>query len=425
MKRYDRKVALKLINKYADECNRVEEEKNSLQLEVNDLRANIIVNKEIIDKLFNPNLSIDEKSKELILNSKKEINILTKRIEQLNKENSNLRIKVSSYEKIINSDIEEYRESTNELNDKIFILENENQKKENIIMSLNKQILKLREKDSIEIKNEDVEGNEEENEEDSEEKVINSITPNEIYIIDPSVSVNLIQDDLMLYKKAYENALNKIREASGIIDKYENKIDELKSELYKLQKVSNNKNNNSYNKNILNEDLSLDKNDNSTFVLDEIINIPKIDNDNLENLCQNKNAVKLLIIINKYIKKLNEKINQLKKELLEMKDKLIIENNENLALYKTVLELKTKSSIYQSFSQRNIKPNFNDNYLNTDISLIENVDIPYKRKNKKKNTYCYNEEKLNLSAENNKKNLMKVYFEEINKNLTEVNNNEK
>ena len=182
MKRYDRKVALKLINKYADECNRVEEEKNSLQLEVNDLRANIIVNKEIIDKLFNPNLSIDEKSKELILNSKKEINILTQRIEQLNKENSNLRIKVSSYEKIINSDIEEYRESTNELNDKIFILENENQKKENIIMSLNKQILKLREKDSIEIKNEDVEGNEEENEEDSEEKVINSITPNEIYI---------------------------------------------------------------------------------------------------------------------------------------------------------------------------------------------------------------------------------------------------
>ncbi len=419
MKRYDRKVALKLINKYADECNRIEEEKNSLQLEVNDLRANIIVNKEIIDKLFNPNLSNDEKSKELILSLKKEINILTQRIEQLNKENSNLRLKVSSYEKIINSDIEEYRESTNELNDKIFILENENQKKENIIMSLNKQLYKMREKDAIDIKNEDEEGNEEENEEDSEEKVINSLPPNEIYIIDPSISVNLIQDDLMLYKKGYENALNKIREASGIIDKYENKIDELKSELYKYQKVSINKNNNIYNKNSLNEDLSLDTNDNSTFVFDEIINIPKIDNDNLENLCQNKNAVKLLIIINKYIKKLNEKINQLKKELFEMKNKLIIENSENMALYKTVIELKTKSSIYQSFSQRNIKPNFNDNYLNTDISLIENVDIPHKRKNKKKNTYSNNEEKLNLSAENNKKNLMKVYLEEINKNLTE------
>ena len=425
MKRYDRKVALKLINKYADECNRVGEEKKSLQLELNDLKANIIVNKEIIDKLFNNNLSIDEKSKELILSFKKEINILNNRINQLNKENSNLRLKVSSYEKIINSDIEDYRERTNDLNDKIFILENENQKKENIIISLNKQISKMREKEEIEIENEE-DFNGEENEEESENNNFkNNLIPNEIYIIDPTASVNLIQDDLMLYKKAYENALNKIREASGIIDKYENKIDELKSELYKYQKVSINKNNNIYNKNSLNEDMSLDTNDNSTFLLDEIINIPKIDNDNLENLCQNKNAVKLLIIINKYIKKLNEKLNQLKKELSEMKDKLKRENSENIALYKTVLELKTKSSIYQSFSQRNFKPNFNDNYLNTDISLIENVDIPYKRKNKKRNTYSYNEEKLNLSAENNKKNLMKVYFEEINKNLTEVNNNEK
>ena len=155
MKRYDRKVALKLINKYADECNRVGEEKKSLQLELNDLKANIIVNKEIIDKLFNNNLSIDEKSKELILSFKKEINILNNRINQLNKENSNLRLKVSSYEKIINSDIEDYRERTNDLNDKIFILENENQKKENIIISLNKQISKMREKEEIEIENEE------------------------------------------------------------------------------------------------------------------------------------------------------------------------------------------------------------------------------------------------------------------------------
>ena len=110
----------------------------------------------------------------------------------------------------------------------LFILENENQKKENIITSLKKQITKMREKEIIEI----------ENEEDSENNNIrNNIIPNEINIIDPSTSANLIQDDLMLYKKAYENALNKIREASGIIDKYENKIDELKSELYKFHLV--------------------------------------------------------------------------------------------------------------------------------------------------------------------------------------------
>ena len=312
MKRYDRKVALKLINKYADECNRVEEEKKSLQLEVNDLRANIIVNKEIIDKLFNSNLTQDEKTKELIISLKNEINILNNRITQLNKENSNLRTKVSTYEKIINSDIDDYRESTNELNDKIFILENENQKKENIITSLKKQITKMREKEIIEIENEE-DYNNEENEEDSENNNIrNNIIPNEIYIIDPSTSVNLIQDDLMLYKKAYENALNKIRENTLIIDKYEVKIDELKSELYKYQnfninKNNNNNSNNNNNKNNIN--LNIQLNDISASDLTEIINIPDINNDELENICQSKNGIKFLVIINKYIVQLKEKIN--------------------------------------------------------------------------------------------------------------------
>jgi flagellar motor component MotA len=69
----------------------------------------------------------------------------------------------------------------------LFILENENQKKENIITSLKKQITKMREKEIIEI----------ENEEDSENNNIrNNIIPNEIYIIAPSTSVNL--NDLML-----------------------------------------------------------------------------------------------------------------------------------------------------------------------------------------------------------------------------------
>jgi hypothetical protein len=63
MKRFDRKSALKLINKYADECNRINEEKKSLEFEIKDLKANINVNKEIIDKLLNPSLTIDSKSK--------------------------------------------------------------------------------------------------------------------------------------------------------------------------------------------------------------------------------------------------------------------------------------------------------------------------------------------------------------------------
>ena len=425
MKRYDRKVALKLINKYADECNRVEEEKKSLQLELNDLKANIIVNKEIIDKLFNNNLSIDEKSKELILSFKKEINILNNRINQLNKENSSLRIKVSSYEKIINSDIEEYRERTNDLNDKIFILENENQKKENIIISLNKQISKMREKEVIEIENEE-DFNGEENEEESENNNYrNNLIPNEIYIIDPTTSVNLIQDDLMLYKKAYENALNKIRETTSMIDKYENKINELKSELYQYQninQINKNKNNNEndlkYNLTNNNENEQLSK-----FNLNEIKSIPDIDVNELEFICQSNNGIKILIILNKYIKQLNEKINKLKKELSEIKDKLIKENNENMVLYKSILEMKVKNAIYQSFSHRNnSKSNLSDNYINTDISLIGNFDDSNNKKHKRKINFSkINDDKLNQTADDIMENFINNYFDESNKNYTEVN----
>ena len=82
MKRFDRKSALKLINKYADECNRINEEKKSLEFEIKDLKANINVNKEIIDKLLNPSLTIDSKSKIILECIEKEKNIIIDRKNQ-------------------------------------------------------------------------------------------------------------------------------------------------------------------------------------------------------------------------------------------------------------------------------------------------------------------------------------------------------
>ena len=178
----------------------------------------------------------------------------------------------------------------------------------------------MREKEINEIENEE-DYNNEENEEDSENNNIrNNKIPNEIYIIDPSTSVNLIQEDLMLYKKAYENALNKIRESTLIIDKYEVKINTLKSELYKYQNSSVNENHENH-KNIINFNSNLDDKI-SLSDLSEIINIPNIDNNELENICQSKNGLKFLVIINKYIVQIKEIINKLKKECNEMKEKL-------------------------------------------------------------------------------------------------------
>ena len=171
--------------------------------------------------------------------------------------------------------------------------------------------------------------------------------------------------------------------------------------------------------------MNIQLNDISASDLTEIINIPDINNDELENICQSKNGIKFLVIINKYIVQLIEKINKLKKECFEMKEKLIKENNENMVLYKSIFEMKAKNAIYQSFSHRNTKPNFSENYINTDISLIGNVDESNIKKSKKKN-YYKKQEKINQSADDVRDDINNNYFEEKNNNLTEanVNNNE-
>ena len=232
----------------------------------------------------------------------------------------------------------------------------------------------------------------------------------------------------MLYKKAYENALNKIRETTSMIDKYENKIDELKSELYKYQNINQINKSKNNNENDINFNLK-NNNDNeqlAKFNLTEIKSIPDIDVNELEFICQSNNGIKILIILNKYIKQLNEKINKLKKELSEIKDKLIKENNENMVLYKSILEMKVKNAIYQSFSHRNnSKSNLSENYINTDISLIGNFDDSNNKKHKRKINFSkINDDKLNQSADDIMENFINNYFDEDNKNYTEVNFNE-
>ena len=110
----------------------------------------------------------------------------------------------------------------------------------------------------------------------------------------------------------------------------------------------------------------------------------------------------------------------------EIKDKLIKENNENMVLYKSILEMKAKHAIYQSFSHRNnSKSNLSENYINTDISLIGNFDDSNNKKHKKKINFTKNnDEKLNQSADDIMENFINHYFDESNKNYTEVNFNE-
>jgi structural maintenance of chromosome 2 len=392
MKRFDRKSALKLINKYADECNRINEEKKSLEFEIKDLKANINVNKEIIDKLLNPSLTIDSKSKIILECIEKEKNLIIDRKNQLEIENKNLRKKIAYYENIINGEIEINKENIKDLKDKIFILENENKKKENIIISLNQQLKNLREKELMD-KLSNNSGNDydddEENEDESEKRndtiVMQEKIPKEIYVIDPTESVNIMQEDLILYKKAYENALNKIKEFKTLINKYEIKISELNSHIYKYENSISGQNvihRNSFKNNYIPINNQKKKSPKRDFEIDEILKITKIPEYEINFLIQNENNIiqKLLFEINITLKGYKLKIDKLTQDNSEMKETIIKITNENLILYKTILELKTKSNFNKYFTQRDRKINIGDSYLNTDVSYIGNVDDIKERK---------------------------------------------
>ena len=465
-KNYDKKVALKLINKYADQYNRIEEEKKSLELENNDLKSNIKVNKEIINTFFSK-ISLEEKFKNFIKNFTDENNILNNRITQLNKENKILRLKIEKYEKIINKEINIYRENTDELNNKIYVLQNLVNKKDNIITSLTNNLNKIK---SLKI-NEDENNNNKFNqvnninlgeEEESEENYSNNSNENskknykininknnnnnyfEIYVIEPTKSVNLIHYDLMLYKQAYENALNKIRDLYNTIKKYEKRISILKSDLYKLKNSedcdkkketfssSNSDITNNNSNNIDNINISYEK-------FNYLIKYVKLSKNEISDIkfdVRNK--------INEYIINITENILKIKnenKELINYNKKLI---NENLSFIKDYIKLKNN---YYNITHRKNSKNTIESYLITDISYkgnYDNNDFKNKNNNKlskiKKNNFKNNlildqkninnnnknnfldvQDKSNQSADNIKEELDIYFEEERKKNLTEVN----
>ena len=143
-KGYDKKVALKLINQYADQYNRVAEENKCIKMQINDLQSNIVINKQIIEA-FLLSCPLEEKANQIILKYKEENSNLQKIIKNLSDETTKLFNKIKSYEEIMNKSIFEYRESTDCLNDRIFILENALVKKDNCISSLTNQLTKLKE----------------------------------------------------------------------------------------------------------------------------------------------------------------------------------------------------------------------------------------------------------------------------------------
>ena len=395
-KGYDKKVALKLINQYADQYNRISEENKCIRMQLKDLQSNIAINKQIIETFFS-SIPIEQKVNKLLLQYKEENKVLLSSLSNLSNENEKMVKKVKYYEGIINKSITEYRESTDSLKDKIFILENSMIKKQNEITLLNNQIKKMQEeassKNKMNLDNTFSDEDKKERNEDNQ-KI-------EVYVIDPTMSVNLIQGDLTLYKQAYENALMKIKEGSSSLEKSEKIIEQLKNEIYKMQ--SNSYHSPSYNnKSPHTENMSDDVEE---IKLDEILSIASVKKNEIDILAQTNIGLKVLILINKTLSEYKKKLSKCQEDINFLLEKNKKVTSENMTLYKSVLELKKNSYLYKNNTNREQNSNFAENYLNTNISMIGNTSREEKRKKTKKGIQTYftlntiNTEKVNQSAD--------------------------
>ena len=395
-KAYDKKVALKLINQYAEQYNRIAEENKCIRMQLKDLQSNITINKQIIETFFS-SIPLEQKVNKLLFQYKEENSVLLKSLENLSTENEKMVKKIKYYEDIINKSIYEYRESTESLKDKIFILENSVIKKENLITSLNNQIRKMQEeentKNKMNLENTFSDEDKKERNQEENQKI-------EIYVIDPTTSVNLIQDDLTLYKQAYENALVKLKECSSSLEKSEKIIEQLKNEIYKMQ---NNSCNSPSNKSFHTESMN---DDSDEIKLDEILSISSITKNEIDILTQTNIGLKVLILINKTMNEYKKKNNKCQIDINFLMEKNKKLTNENMTLYKEVLELKKNIFIYKNNTNKdtNMNMNFTENYLNTNISMIGNTSRDEKSKKPKERMLTYftsnpiNTEKMNQSA---------------------------
>ena len=206
--RVKKKTALKLLNKYADSYHAIIQENNFLKTEILDLKANIKINKEIIQGFFS-----DKKFKEKIdlykFQYKKENENLYNQNDKLLKKIEELTSKLTYNEQIFNETLSQARDENEKLKTKLFTIEQNNTKKDNIILVQKKKIEQL--KDDF------------------------SLVDREVYISEPYKAIIQINDELLIYKEIYDNFTNIIKGAKSSIARYEGLIQHLQIENQNLR----------------------------------------------------------------------------------------------------------------------------------------------------------------------------------------------
>lgn len=206
----EKKSAIKLINQYAERFKRLDLENKDLQNEIDDLKKNLRLSKEIIDSFFKSEQK--EKSKVFLKNTKEEIKNLNQSIENLRKNLKESRDKNTYYEIIMNESIMKHKDKSEDLENKIFVLENAIKKKDAIICYLNLKLNSLYE--SIYLSN-----------------IYNDLNSKEVYLLEPSTSVMLAYSELSEVKKNYKDACDKLDDAIEKIERLKIENEDLKKKM--------------------------------------------------------------------------------------------------------------------------------------------------------------------------------------------------
>jgi hypothetical protein len=201
----ERKSALKLINKYAHSYTLLEEENKKLKREINDLKLNLKINKDIIENFYSGK-NTSELSNLIKINLKEQSDFNNDQLESLTKERDDLRYRLMMMDQMQDESTNSIKSENEKLKSKIFAMDNCLLKKDNIIQQLKKK-LEFVPKDK------------------------NAI---EIYIADPSqVSVKM-HEELAVYKEIYTRLMNSIKDLKSTLHKYEKIIHDLQLENTKL-----------------------------------------------------------------------------------------------------------------------------------------------------------------------------------------------
>ena len=195
-------TALKLINKYADRYKSLEEENNNLKREIKDLSQTLRINKEIIQK-FMQNYSIDDKSQFMIEQQKKELSLLIETKENLQKSNKEYQFRNNQ----LNCIKESLQQENSVLNNKLFMFEN-------IIKAKDNELLLLHRK---------------------KESPSNYIF--ETLVTDPSVIINKLNDELLLYKDIYNKQMKYIKQLKKSLEQSEIVNDNIEEVCHKYKQT--------------------------------------------------------------------------------------------------------------------------------------------------------------------------------------------